>query len=51
MKVATWNVNSVRQRETHILRWLERAQPDVLFLQEIKCEAPAFPVLGFQELG
>ena len=51
MKVATWNVNSVRQRETHILRWLERVQPDVLFLQEIKCEAPAFPVLGFQELG
>ncbi len=51
MKIATWNVNSVRQRETHILRWLERVQPDVLFLQEIKCEEPAFPALRFQELG
>ena len=51
MKLATWNVNSVRQRETHILRWLERVQPDVLFLQEIKCEAPAFPSLRFLELG
>lgn len=51
MKIATWNVNSVRQRETHILRWLERVRPDVLFLQEIKCEEPAFPALRFQELG
>lgn len=51
MKLATWNVNSVRQREGHILRWLERERPDVLFLQEIKCEAPAFPALRFQELG
>jgi exodeoxyribonuclease-3 len=51
VKVATWNVNSVRQRETHILRWLERVQPDLLFLQEIKCEEPAFPALRFQELG
>jgi exodeoxyribonuclease-3 len=51
VKIATWNVNSVRQREAHILRWLERVQPDVLFLQEIKCEEPAFPSLRFQELG
>lgn len=51
MKIATWNVNSVRQRERHIRAWLERVQPDVLFLQEIKCEQPAFPALSFQELG
>lgn len=50
MKLATWNVNSVRQREPHIRRWLERARPEVLFLQEIKCEAPQFPP-GFAELG
>ena len=51
MKIATWNVNSIRQRESHVGRWLERRQPDLLFLQEIKCEAPAFPALTFQGLG
>lgn len=50
MKLATWNVNSIRQREPHVRRWLERAQPDVLFLQEIKCESPQFPA-GFADLG
>ena len=49
MKIATWNVNSIRQRESHVRRWLERVQPDLLFLQEIKCEAPQFP--AFQDLG
>jgi exodeoxyribonuclease-3 len=51
LKVATWNVNSIRQREGHALRWLERVQPDLLFLQEIKCEAPSFPTAGFEKLG
>ncbi len=51
MKLATWNVNSVRQREGHVRKWLERVQPDLLFLQEIKCEATAFPRAGFAELG
>ncbi len=32
-------------------RWLERVQPDLLFLQEIKCEATSFPATGFTELG
>ena len=50
MKLATWNVNSVRQREPHVRRWLQRVQPDVLFLQEIKCETPQFPA-GFADLG
>ena len=50
MKIATWNVNSIRQREPHVRRWLERAQPDVLFLQELKCEAAQFPQ-GFADLG
>ncbi len=45
MKIATWNVNSIRQREGHVQRWLEKTQPDVLFLQEIKCEASLFPTL------
>jgi exodeoxyribonuclease III len=51
MKIATWNVNSIRQRETHVGRWLETNQPDVLLLQEIKCETAAFPTLSFQGLG
>ena len=51
MKIATWNVNSIRQRESHVKRWLERVQPDLLFLQEIKCEATQFPAQTFQSLG
>ena len=51
MRIATWNVNSIRQREGHVARWLERVQPDVLFLQELKCEAPVFPAARFEALG
>jgi exodeoxyribonuclease-3 len=51
VKIATWNVNSIRQREGHVQRWLERTQPDVLFLQEIKCETTAFPALPYHGLG
>lgn len=51
MKIATWNVNSIRQRETHVQQWLQRVAPDVLLLQEIKCEAPAFPAATFEALG
>ncbi len=43
MRIATWNVNGIRAREKNVLRWLERENPDFLLLQEIKCEAPAFP--------
>ncbi len=51
MKFATWNVNSIRSRETHVRRWLEQHQPDALLLQEIKCENHAFPAEGFAALG
>jgi exodeoxyribonuclease-3 len=51
MKLATWNINSIRQRESHVRRWLERVQPDLLFLQEIKCEASGFPAAKFESLG
>ncbi len=43
MRIATWNVNGIRAREKNLLRWLERENPDSLLLQEIKCEAHAFP--------
>ena len=36
MKIATWNVNSIKARTTHTQRWLERVQPDFLCLQELK---------------
>lgn len=51
MKIATWNVNSIRQRQRHVESWLARVQPDVLTLQEIKCEAAQFPALAFEALG
>ncbi len=51
MKFATWNVNSVRIREPHVGRYLQRAAPDVLLLQEIKCEAHQFPAASFKALG
>ncbi|MDE2334928.1 MAG: exodeoxyribonuclease III [Rhodospirillales bacterium] len=47
MKLATWNVNSIRQRQALVADWLQRHQPDLLLLQEIKCEAAQFPALAF----
>jgi exodeoxyribonuclease-3 len=51
MRIATWNVNSIRQREGHVRAWLEQCGPDLLLVQETKCEAHAFPALGFQAAG
>ena len=43
MRLATWNVNSVRTREQRLLRWLGTARPDVVCLQELKVSDEAFP--------
>jgi len=51
LTVATWNVNSIKQRETAAVQWLKRARPDVLCLQEIKCQTEAFPRSVFEDLG
>ncbi|OYZ85791.1 MAG: exodeoxyribonuclease III, partial [Xanthobacter sp. 17-67-6] len=51
MRIATWNVNSIRQRLDHAVRWLGEAQPDVVCLQEIKCQTEAFPRVPFEALG
>ncbi len=51
MKIATWNVNSVRMREGLVTDWLARVQPELLLLQEIKCEAGSFPAAAFAEIG
>ncbi len=50
-KITTWNVNSVRTRESHVASFLEREKPDFLLLQEIKCEEHQFPALTFANLG
>ena len=44
MKIATWNVNSLKIRLPHVLDWLSANQPDVLCLQETKLQDENFPV-------
>ena len=51
MKLATWNVNSIRAREERLHRWLGAHQPDVLCLQELKVTDDAFPLLPLRALG
>lgn len=51
MKLATWNVNSIRQRLGHVKDWLAAQQPDVLALQEIKVVTENFPAAEFEALG
>jgi len=51
MKIATWNVNSVRARLPRLLAWLERERPDVVCLQETKVVDADFPVAEIQALG
>jgi exodeoxyribonuclease-3 len=51
MRIATWNVNSVRQRLDSVVAWLGERQPDVVCLQEVKCETNAFPREPFEALG
>jgi len=51
VKVASWNVNSIRVRLDQVLDWLEAAKPDVLGLQEIKVPNDKFPVDAFREVG
>ncbi len=51
MKVATWNVNSIKVRLPLLLNWLDDAKPDVLCLQEIKCLAADFPLMELRGHG
>jgi exodeoxyribonuclease-3 len=51
MKIATWNINSVRLRLPLVLRLLQEQQPDVLCLQETKCPDEHFPNEAFAALG
>jgi exodeoxyribonuclease-3 len=51
MRIATWNVNSIRQRLDHLLTWLRDCAPDIVCLQEIKCVDEAFPREAIEALG
>lgn len=51
MKIATWNVNSLNVRLSHVLEWLDSAKPEVLVLQEIKQLTEAFPADEFADAG
>ena len=51
MRIATWNVNSVRTRLDQVLAWLEAEAPEVLCLQETKVTDELFPLAAFQALG
>ena len=51
MKIATWNVNSLKVRLPHVLEWLAANEPDVLVLQEIKQVTEMFPSAEFLEAG
>ena len=49
MKVASWNVNSIRARLDHVTSWLNECAPNILLLQELK--GTEFPSAVFKELG
>jgi len=51
LKIATWNVNSVKARLPNVQDWLRQAAPDVVLLQETKTPDDSFPLLEFQALG
>jgi exodeoxyribonuclease III len=51
MRLATWNVNSLKVRLAHLLDWLARAQPDVACLQETKTEDEHFPLEAIRAAG
>jgi len=51
IRIASWNVNSVRSRIGHLVDWLRQAKPDIALLQELKCQSEGFPRLEVEDLG
>jgi exodeoxyribonuclease-3 len=51
VKLATWNINSIRAREERLLTWLGQEKPDVLCLQETKVEDAGFPATALKKAG
>src|SRR5205809_7234761 len=51
MKIASWNINSLRKRQERLLDWLAKEDPDVVCLQETKCSDDQFPELALSAAG
>ncbi|MEZ5691013.1 MAG: exodeoxyribonuclease III [Rickettsiales bacterium] len=51
ISIASWNVNSVRSRLSHLLDWLKNDSPDIVLLQELKCTDDMFPAMEIEEVG
>src|SRR5438045_3910112 len=51
MKIASWNINSLRKRQDRLFSWLGSTQPDVVCLQETKCSDEQFPALALRGTG
>ncbi len=51
LTVATWNVNSIKQREAACVQWIRQAAPAIVCLQELKCSTEGFPRSTFEDLG
>lgn len=51
MKIATWNVNSIKARLPRVTEWLAEFKPDVALFQELKCQEDGFPRLEIEDLG
>jgi exodeoxyribonuclease-3 len=49
MKIASWNVNSIKARKDHVLKWLDDTQTDILFMQELKGVEDNFPKSDFED--
>ena len=50
MKIATWNINSIKTRLNLLRNFLSKENPDILLLQEIKCETAKFPFDALSDL-
>jgi len=51
MKIASWNVNSIKARKDHVLKWLDDTNTDILFMQELKGVEETFPKDDFEQRG
>ena len=51
MRIASWNINSLRRRQDRLFAWLEATKPDIVCLQETKCTDDQFPVLALEAVG
>src|SRR5207253_7622347 len=51
MRIATWNVNSIKQRTENLAAWLKERQPDIVCLPETKTQDESFPREPFEALG